>query len=86
MQEHKPLTQFVYESLYADVINGVLTPNDILKENALMERFSVSKSTVREALVSLCDDGVLRRPRLLYPVCGRGEQGALNYRTRVRLL
>ena len=69
MQEHKPLTQFVYESLYADVINGVLTPNDILSENALTERFSVSKSPVREALVSLCDDGVLRSiPRVGYKV------------------
>ncbi|MBQ8130359.1 MAG: GntR family transcriptional regulator [Clostridia bacterium] len=69
MQEHKPLTQFVYENLYADVINGVLTPNDILSENALTERFSVSKSPVREALVSLCDDGVLRSiPRVGYKV------------------
>ncbi|MBR1409425.1 MAG: GntR family transcriptional regulator [Clostridia bacterium] len=69
MQEHKPLTQMVYDGLYADVINGVLTANDILNENALAERFRVSKSPVREALVSLCDDRVLRSiPRVGYKV------------------
>ena len=41
--------------------NGEYRPNDILTENQMIEKFGVSKSPVREALVELCKDGVLIR-------------------------
>ena len=44
-------------------------PNDILTENQMIEKFGVSKSPVREALVELCKDGVLINiPRMGYQV------------------
>ena len=46
-----------------------LFPNDILTENQMIEKFGVSKSPVREALVELCKDGVLINiPRMGYQV------------------
>ena len=59
----------VYEKLYASVINGEITSNDILTESALVSQFGVSKSPVREALILLCEDGMLKSiPRLGYKV------------------
>ena len=49
--------------------NGEYRPNDILTENQMIEKFGVSKSPVREALVELCKDGVLINiPRMGYQV------------------
>lgn len=59
----------VYQGIYDDVTNGVYKPNDILTENRLMELFGVSKSPVREALIELCKDGILKNiPRMGYQV------------------
>lgn len=59
MATGKPFTQLVYDGLNNDIINGVITTNDILSESSLCERFGVSKSPVREALVMLCNENIL---------------------------
>lgn len=65
----KPVTTIVYETVYSDIINGAITTNDILSENKLAERFNVSKAPVREALISLCSEGILQNiPRSGYKV------------------
>lgn len=65
----KPMTERVYRQLYSDIINGVLTPNDILSEARLSERFEVSKAPVREALITLCAEGLLMSiPRSGYKI------------------
>lgn len=65
----KPVTSMVHQRLYDDIINGVVTVNDILTESSLAERFSVSKAPVREALISLCGDHLLQSiPRTGYKV------------------
>ncbi len=69
VQTSKPLTSMVYEKLYASVINGEITSNDILTEGTLVSQFGVSKSPVREALILLCEEGMLKSiPRLGYKV------------------
>ena len=69
MEEQKPLTLHVYNSIYNDIINGVLCSNDIITENKLIALYGVSKSPVREALISLCDEKVLQSiPRTGYQV------------------
>lgn len=68
-QNAKPLTMKVYEKVYGDIVDGFLTSNDILTEGALVEQMQVSKSPVREALILLCEEGVLQSiPRRGYQI------------------
>ena len=57
--QKETLKERVYRGIYEAVTNGEYRPNDILTENQMIEKFGVSKSPVREALVELCKDGVL---------------------------
>lgn len=57
----------VYEGLLKDILDGVYQANAILNEKTLMEKYNVSKTPVREALVQLCGEGVLNNiPRFGY--------------------
>lgn len=52
-------TEEVFAELRADVLNGRLEPGRRLKLAGLCERFSVSLSVVREALIRLAEQGLL---------------------------
>ena len=57
----------VYEGIMKDILDGVYKANDIINEKTLMEKYGVSKTPVREALVQLCSEGVLNNiPRFGY--------------------
>lgn len=63
------LKDMVYNAVLQEIISGKYQPGDILNEKALTEKFEVSKSPVRDALVSLCADNVVRNiPRYGYEV------------------
>lgn len=65
----KPLTQMVYDRILSEIINGAITTNDIITEGSLVQELGVSKSPVREALITLCNENVLRSvPRAGYRV------------------
>ncbi len=69
--ERKPsnLKEYVVNSILEDIYSSVYAPGDILNEKALIEKYNCSKSPVREALLSLCADGVLKNiPRYGYEV------------------
>lgn len=69
MNNNKPLTNLIYQQIYDDVIDGTFAINDIFTEGQLIQRYGVSKSPVREALISLCDEHVLQSlPRTGYRV------------------
>ena len=69
MISSKPLTARVYEEVYSDIINGKYGAQDIITESILVEKYGVSKSPVREALIQLCNEDILRViPRLGYMV------------------
>ena len=59
MKTRKPLTDKVYRQVYLDIINGEIMPDEYITESQLSERFGVSKSPVREALIMLCNEHVL---------------------------
>lgn len=75
----------VYAAVLTDIINGAYTVDSVISEKSLAEKLSVSKAPVREALVSLCAEGVLRSmPRLGYMVVRYTDQNLrdiLEYRT-----
>ena len=67
--QKETLKERVYRGIYEAVTNGEYKSNDILTENQMIEKFGVSKSPVREALVELCKDGILTNiPRMGYQV------------------
>lgn len=57
----------VYEGIMKDILEGAYKANDIINEKTLIEKYGVSKTPVREALVQLCGEGVLNNiPRFGY--------------------
>lgn len=59
----------IYGRLVVMISNGTLTPGVIFTENQLVQQFQVSKSPVREALIQLCHEDVLKSlPRCGYQV------------------
>lgn len=59
----------VYRQVIEMICNGQLTPDMIFTESQLIEQFGVSKSPVREALIQLCHEDVLKSlPRCGYQV------------------
>lgn len=69
MAEKTSLKEKIYNAVFEDILNYEFKPNQIINEKELMEKHQCSKSPVREALQSLCNDGVLRNiPRYGYEV------------------
>lgn len=59
----------IYSQLYDDIIEGEFNREMFITEGQLVERYSVSKAPVREALVELCNERVLKSiPRLGYQI------------------
>ncbi len=54
----------IYNSLYADITNGVYPAGECLPgEIALAQKYQVSRNTLRQAMAILCEDGLLLRSR-----------------------
>ena len=63
------LKEQVYNHIFDDIAQGKYQSNDIITESKLVEKYQVSKSPVREALIELCKDEVIHSlPRLGYQV------------------
>ena len=50
--------QLVYETLRREVLDLSLRPGELLDETSLSERFSMSRSPIREALIRLTAEGL----------------------------
>jgi DNA-binding GntR family transcriptional regulator len=63
------LKENIYNSIWDGIVNGEYDSNYIFNEKALVEKYKVSKSPVRDALIELCSDGILRSiPRYGYEI------------------
>ena len=56
MKMKKTLKETVVEGIYREIEEGIYKPNDIIHEGEIMEKYAMSKSPVREALIELCKD------------------------------
>lgn len=57
----------IFDSIMSDILNGVYPQDTVINEKNLIEKYGVSKSPVRDALLELCNEGVLRSiPRYGY--------------------
>ncbi len=67
MMQGQSIKNQVYEGIMKDILDGVYQANDIINERTIMEKYGVSKTPVREALVQLCSEEVLNNiPRFGY--------------------
>lgn len=69
MDSTASLKDIVYASVLDSIITDEYKPGRILNEKELVAKFGFSKSPVREALVSLCNEEILKNiPRCGYEV------------------
>lgn len=80
----KTLTDRVHDGILEMIIRNTTRDEIVFNESQLMEAFGVSKAPVREALVRLCSEGVLRIiPRYGYVVeklTDRDEEDVIRMR------
>ncbi|MDO4267256.1 MAG: GntR family transcriptional regulator [Eubacteriales bacterium] len=83
-KEQNSLKSIVYQKTLDGIIQGEYKAGQIINEQELVEKFGCSKAPVREALIALCNEGVLRSiPRYGYEVIrltGRDVAEILRYR------
>lgn len=83
-KERNSLKSIVYQKTLDGIISGEYKAGQILNEQELIEKFGFSKSPIREALIALCNEGVLRSiPRYGYEVIrltSRDVEDILRYR------
>ena len=80
------LTDRIYDEILAIILRNGQEKELLLTEGCLVEKFGVSKAPVREALIRLCNENVLRcLPRCGYMVVQRGEKEAREV-TEIRVL
>jgi DNA-binding GntR family transcriptional regulator len=69
MPNEQSLKDSIHDKILEGIFNNEYSPNQILNEKELVAKFGCSKSPVREALISLCNEGVLRNiPRCGYEI------------------
>ena len=73
------LKDFVYKSIESDILAGNLHSGDIINEKDLVEKYGGSKSPVRDALIALCADGILKSiPRYGYEIITYSVDGVYS--------
>lgn len=74
----------MYRNILESIIRGEYQAEMILTEKMLVDRYEVSKSPIREALIELCNEGILRSiPRFGYEIIritDRDIQDVQNFR------
>lgn len=84
MKQKTSLKTIVYNAVLEGIFKDEYKPNQIINEQELVNKFGYSKSPVREALIALCSDGILKNiPRFGYEVVRLTRQDVeqiLDYR------
>lgn len=77
-------TDDAYRMILDDVLEGHFNRIPIFSENDLITKYEISRSTIREALIKLCNDNVFRvlprRGYQLVPITEAELKNALEYR------
>ena len=68
-KEKQSLKSIVYQETLDGIIRGEYKAGQIINEQELVQKFGYSKSPIREALIALCNDEILRSiPRYGYEI------------------
>ena len=80
----KLLKEKIYDDLFLRILDGQIKPGELIRENALVDYYQVSRAPVREALLMLCTEGVLQSiPRCGYqivPINEKDIEDIIEYR------
>ena len=83
------LKEQVYTNIMNDILEGCFPMDVFLTEKQLIERYEMSKAPIREALVELCNEHILKSiPRLGYqivPVTDKEIADAIELRLNLEL-
>ncbi|WP_051075279.1 GntR family transcriptional regulator [Alkalispirochaeta alkalica] len=80
------LKEKIHDELLARIIKNKFSMQEFLKEGVLAKEFGVSKAPVREALIELCNEGVIRNiPRSGYQIIQLTERD-IREATQFRLI
>ena len=80
------LKEKIYSTIMEQIMTGRISPDEFLTEARLAEQFQVSRAPVREALVAVCNEGILQNiPRVGYRLVTIGPK-ELRDALAVRLL
>lgn len=75
MVRQETIKSRVFDAIMNDILNGVYPQEHVFNEKVLVEKYGVSKSPVRDALLELCNEGVLRSiPRFGYVIVNIAEK------------
>lgn len=89
MNGEKSLKDKIYDSVLEDLLQGRYMPNSIINERMLIDEYKVSKTPVREALVQLCNEGMLKNlPRYGYqltPITPKEISDIMDFRLLLEL-
>lgn len=86
MENKKSLKDEIRSRIIDEIIMGNFDINSVITERKLIEMFNVSKSPVREALVELCNENVLKSmPRYGYQIIQLDTRNIIDA-TEVRML
>lgn len=89
MTETKSLKDRIYDNVLEDILQGKYPLNAVINERMLIEKYNVSKTPVREALVQLCNEGMLKNlPRFGYqltPITPREVRDIMELRLLLEL-
>ena len=74
-----PLKDVYYDIILQRIIRDEYKSGDIITEKSLVDEFNVSKSPIREALISLCNEKLLKSiPRFGYEVASISDETVLE--------
>lgn len=69
MKTKESLKNQIYNAILNGILSGEYKPGQILNEKELVDKYGCSKAPVREALITLCNEDVLRSyPRYGYEI------------------
>lgn len=84
MKTKESLKNQIYNAILDGILSGEFKPGQILNEGELVNKYGCSKAPVREALITLCNDDILRSfPRYGYEIVrltSEHVEEILNYR------
>ncbi|WP_428769544.1 GntR family transcriptional regulator [Treponema sp. HNW] len=79
MKKADSLKDMLYKNLLDDITRGLYPAGSIVTERMLTEKYQVSKTPVREALIQLCNEGIiLNMPRYGYQVVQIGTKDIID--------
>lgn len=74
MENTATIKSRIVESVIQDIVNGIYQSDSVITEKELVEKYHVSKSPVRDALMELCANEVLKNiPRYGYQIIRIGR-------------